>query len=345
MPAAVRRLWPVVLAAGLMVLLLTGVVVGVNAGAADVSARTVFSTIASAVDLAEKPDILTYHIVVDMRLPRVIAAIATGCGLAVSGAVLQSLTGNPLADPYILGISGGALLGAVAVIAAGVSISGFLGFGAITVAAFFGGIAALVLVFLLSMTRTGSLAADRMILAGVAVGQLTGAVSAAVVYFADRDAARRVQSWTLGSFAGSRWQSIPLTVFVVVLLCAVVLARSRFLDAFAFGDDAAKSLGINVTALRWILYSVVSLSTAALVAQAGLIGFVGLVVPHIVRMMVGPTHAVLLPLTMLFGATMMLWTDIVCRAVLPDQELPLGLATAIIGVPVFIWVLHRERKG
>lgn len=339
-----RRLWPVVLSAGLTVLLLVGVVVGVNAGAADLSARTVFTTIASAVGWADKPDILTYHIVVDMRLPRVIGAIATGCGLAVCGAVLQSLTGNPLADPYILGISGGALLGAVAVIAAGVSIGGFLGFGAVTVAAFAGGALALLLVFALSVTRTGTLDGGRMILAGVAIGQLTGALSAAVVYFADRDAARRVQSWTLGSLAGTRWESVPVTVCVVLLLCVVVMARARFLDAFAFGDDAAATLGINVTALRWMLYSVVSLATAALVAQAGLIGFVGLVVPHIVRLLVGPAHAVVLPVTMLLGATLMLWTDIVCRGIVPDRELPLGLATAIIGVPVFVWVLHRERS-
>lgn len=324
----------------LVALTLLGIVLGVSVGAADLSPGIVARSLTG-----RAPDPITYHIVVSRRLPRVIAPLISGAGLALGGAVLQSLTRNALADPYILGISGGSMLGAALVITGGVTLTGLGGFSAVTIAAFIGGILSLLAVFAFSTTRAGALAPQRMILAGVAVGQLTGSAASALVYFGDRDAAQRIQAWSLGSLAGVGWSSIPITGAVVAAAMVIILFSSRALDAFAFGEEAAQSLGINVALIRWLLYSVVSLATAAMVAQAGMIGFVGLIVPHVVRLIFGPLHGVLLPFTAITGATMLLWTDIACRTLFAPRELPLGLVTAVIGVPVFLYVLHRSRKG
>ncbi|WP_027503434.1 FecCD family ABC transporter permease [Rhodococcus sp. UNC363MFTsu5.1] len=326
----------------LIALLAVSCAAGVAIGAADLSIGTVVESIAGRLGIGPGTDLLTTHIVVDLRMPRVLAAAAIGAGLALCGAVLQSLTGNPLADPYLLGMSGGASLGAVLVLTTGASAVGALGFGAVSSAAFLGALGSLLLVFVIATSRSGALMPGRLVLAGIAVGQLAAALTSALVLFGDRDAAHRVLSWTLGSVAGVRWSGLVGILIVVAVTMTIVLAYSRVLDSFAFGERAAASLGTNVERTRWVLYAVASLCTAALVAQAGIIGFVGLVVPHAARMLVGPLHARLLPVVALMGALLLVWADIAARTVMPGRELPISIVTAIVGVPVFVWLLRRR---
>ncbi len=330
--------WSVVLAA----LLVTSCAAGVAIGAADLSIGTVVDAIAGRLGIGPGTDLLTTHIVVDLRMPRVLAAAAVGAGLAVCGAVLQSLTGNQLADPYLLGMSGGASLGAVIALGTGASALGAFGFGAVSSAAFLGALGSLLLVFVIATSRSGALLPGRLVLAGIAVGQLAAALTSALVLFGDRDAAHRVLTWTLGSVAGVRWPGLVGILIVLAVTLAVVLAHNRVLDSFAFGERAAASLGTNVERSRWVLYAVASLCTAALVAQAGVIGFVGLVVPHAARMLVGPLHARLLPVVALLGALLLVWADIVARTVVPGRELPISIVTAVVGVPVFVLLLRRR---
>ncbi|WP_430330958.1 FecCD family ABC transporter permease [Rhodococcus sp. ACT016] len=330
--------WSVALAA----LLVVSCAAGVAIGAADLSIGTVVESIAGRLGIGPGTDLLTTHIVVDLRMPRVLAAALVGAGLALCGAVLQSLTGNALADPYLLGMSGGASLGAVLALTAGVGTVGLFGMSAVSAAAFLAALASLLLVFLISTSRSGTLMPGRLVLAGIAVGQFAAAVTSALVLLGDRDAAHRVLQWTLGSVAGVRWSGLVMIAAVVAVTTAVMLAHSRVLDSFAFGERAATSLGTHVERSRWVLYGVASLCTAALVAQAGVIGFVGLVVPHAARMLVGPLHARLLPVVALVGAVLLVWADIAARTIMPGRELPISIVTAVVGVPVFVLLLRRR---
>ena len=341
-PARVRAStttgWVVALAA----LLVVSCAAGVAIGAADLSVGTVVQSIAGRLGIGPGTDLLTTHIVVDLRLPRVLAAALVGAGLALCGAVLQSLTGNALADPYLLGMSGGASLGAVLALTVGAGTVGAFGIGATSTAAFVGALGSLLLVFVISTSRSGALVPGRLVLAGIAVGQFAAAVTSALVLLGDRDAAHRVLQWTLGSVAGVRWPGLLTIAAVVAATAAVMLAHARVLDSFAFGERAASSLGTDVERSRWVLYGVASLCTAALVAQAGVIGFVGLVVPHAARLLVGPLHARLLPVVALVGAVLLVWADIVARTVMPGRELPISIVTAVVGVPVFVMILRRR---
>ncbi|MBM7369492.1 FecCD family ABC transporter permease [Gordonia hydrophobica] len=329
--------------AGLTALLLVSLGLGVVIGSADLSLSTVIDAVLSRLGVGPGIDILDEHIVVDLRLPRMVGAAVVGAGLSVCGAVLQSLTGNQLADPYILGMSGGAALGASIILGTGLGLGSMAGGPTIALAAFIGSMSALVLVFAISVTRGGALMPGRLILAGVAVGQLTAALSAGLVYFGPHGTADRVMLWSLGSVAGVRWNTLLLSVTVTTLTVLVVLSYARTLDTFAFGERSAAGLGTNVVRIRWTLYALVSLCTAVLVSISGIIGFVGLVVPHAVRFFVGPLHARVLPLAILTGALIVAWADILARTLLPDRELPLGLVTSAIGVPAFIWLLRRQK--
>lgn len=330
--------WTVALVAVLVISLGLGVVIG----SADLSLTTVADAVLARFGVTTGADILDQHIVVDLRLPRVVGAAVIGAGLAVCGAVLQSLTGNPLADPYILGMSGGAALGASLVLSTGLTFGSLVGGPLVALAAFLGSMTALVLVFAIAVTRGGALLPSRLLLAGVAVGQLTAALSSGLIYFGPHGTADRVMTWTLGSVAGIRWNSLVLSASASVVTVVVVLFHARKLDAFAFGERAASGLGTNVARTRWTLYSLVSLCTAVLVSMAGIIGFIGLVVPHMVRFVVGPLHARVLPMAILVGALTVVWADIIARSLMHSRELPLGLVTSVIGVPAFIWLLRRQ---
>ncbi|WP_341257118.1 MULTISPECIES: FecCD family ABC transporter permease [Gordonia] len=327
---------------GLTVLLVVSMGVGVFAGSVDIGLGEVYRAVAGQFGIGSGVDANTAYIVVDLRLPRVVEGAVVGAGLALCGAVLQSLTGNVLADPYILGLASGASVGATAVLTLGTTVAGLAGGPAVSVAAFAGAMLALLTVFAIATTRTGALLPGRLILAGVAVAQAGAALSAIMILRADTGAADRVMRWTLGSLAGARWSTMPLLLTVVLVAAAVIVLVSRTLDAFAFGERSATSLGVNVTATRWLLYSIVSVCTAVMVAHSGIIGFVGLVVPHAARMIVGPLHVRLLPVVLLVGALLLVWADVLARTVVAHQEIPVGLVTAVIGVPAFVWLLRRR---
>ncbi|MDZ5660970.1 iron chelate uptake ABC transporter family permease subunit [Nocardioides sp. S-58] len=291
-------------------------------------------------------DVALFHdqIVWQLRMPRVLGAAAVGAALALCGAVLQSLTRNDLADPYLLGISGGAAVGAVTVIVLGVPFAGLVGSAAVAGAGFAGALAALLAVLLLAAGRSGSLPPTRTILAGVAVGQVCAAYTAfLVIVSGDSQAARRVLSWTLGSVAGLRWESSVFLAVVALVATVGIVALADQLDAFAFGEVSARSLGVDVTRLRWLLLVGTALVTACLVAYAGLIGFVGLVVPHMVRLVTGPGHRLLLPMCAVVGAITLVLADTVARSVVQGQEVPLGVVTGVVGAPFFAWLLRRGR--
>ena len=318
------------------------VVLGV--GAVHVPVHDVIRVVARRFRLINGSDVtvLDDRIVWQLRAPRVIGAMAVGALLAMCGAVLQTLTGNELADPYLLGISSGASVGAVLVIVVGMSSA--LGQSILmAVASFAGAVGALIIVLTLATGRSGELPTSRTILAGVAVGQLCAAgVSMMIMVFAESNAVRSVLSWTLGSFTGLRWGSTVTLSVVTVPAFIAGMAVCHTLDAFAFGDVSAMSLGIPVNAVRWSIMVGTALLTALCVAFVGPIGFVGLIVPHIVRFWSGPRHARLLPASALVGALLMLWSDTAARCLRPDTEIPVGVVTAVIGAPVLVILLRRQ---
>ncbi|EMF57576.1 iron chelate uptake ABC transporter family permease subunit [Streptomyces bottropensis] len=320
--------------------LLASVAVAVTIGPADISADDVWASVAAHLGLGEgtlAP--LRDGIVWNLRMPRTLLAAVCGAGLAVCGAVMQSLLRNPLADPFVLGVSSGASTGAVAVVVLGVGG----GVVSLSAGAFLGALLSFALVLLLSHTLGGS--TDRVVLSGVAVMQLFSALTSFIVLTsADAETTRGVLFWLLGSLTGADWGQVVLCAVVLAVVLLVCLAHARTLDAFAFGEEAAASLGVHVARTRLILLCATALLTAALVSCAGAIGFVGLVLPHATRALTGAGHARLLPITALTGAVFLVWVDTLARTVLDPQEVPVGVLTSLIGVPAFVAVLYRGRR-
>ncbi|MGY5805527.1 FecCD family ABC transporter permease [Rhizobium sp. LEGMi12c] len=276
----------------------------------------------------------------DYRLSRALVAAFCGAGLALSGAIMQSLLRNPLAEPYVLGISAGASTGAVAIVILNI------GAGAVSLSAgaFAGAFAAFAFVALLSNGTRGG--ADRTILAGVAASQLFNAATSYVVTTSgNAQQARDVMFWLLGSFGGVRWPEFMLVATIIGFGLLVCLLYARVLDAFAFGDEAASSLGVNVGRARIGLFALTAMMTATIVSMVGSIGFVGLVVPHAARFFVGPLHIRLLPACAIVGAIFMVLADIASRALIPQQVLPIGVVTALVGVPFFSIILYRFQRA
>ncbi|MDH7793132.1 FecCD family ABC transporter permease [Ochrobactrum sp. AN78] len=276
----------------------------------------------------------------DYRLSRALVAALCGAGLALSGAIMQSLLRNPLAEPYVLGISAGASTGAVAVVILG------LGAGALSLSAgaFAGAFLAFLFVALLSNGTRGG--ADRTILAGVAASQLFNAATSYIVTTSgNAQQARDVMFWLLGSFGGVRWPEFMLVGVVIGLGLLICLFYAQVLDAFAFGDEAAASLGVHVGRARIALFALTAMMTATIVSMVGSIGFVGLVVPHAARFLVGPLHIRLLPACAIGGAIFMVLADIASRALVPQQVLPIGVVTALVGVPFFSIILYRFQRA
>jgi len=322
--------------AGLLAALVVSVVVAVTFGPADVSAAEAFASIAQHVGLpVEAPDRLTDAIVWELRAPRTLTAAVVGAGLGLAGAVMQSLTRNPLADPYLLGLSSGASLGAVAVLVLGAAV-------ALPAAAFVGALGALALSLAIARAA-GALTPTRMVLAGLAVSQLCAAATSVVIFWtATGDSYREIVTWLLGSVAGADWGSVGLAATALAVVGTVLLASARTLDAFAFGDTAAASLGVHVERTRWVLLGAVALLVGAMVAVSGAIGFVGLVLPHAVRLVLGAPHRRLLPAVALVGAVFLVWADTLARTAFDPRELPVGVVTALVGVPVFVLLLRRR---
>lgn len=326
-------LWGVLLGVAVVV----SVTVAVTIGPAEIRPDEVWAAVLAHLGLGESPlSPLRDGIVWELRLPRVLTAAAVGAGLALCGAVMQAVTRNPLADPYLLGLSSGASLGAVAVLLLGITVL-------LPAAAFLGSLAALAATLLLA-GALGAITPTRAVLAGLAVSALAGAVTSLVIFWtATGDSYREILGWLLGSLAGARWPAVAIAGIAFLVIGIPMMFFGRTLDAFAFGDTSAASLGVPVAATRWGLLIATALLTGALVSVSGSIGFVGLVLPHAVRLLVGPGHRALLPLTALVGAVFLIWADTIARSLFDPRELPVGIVTAIVGAPVFAAILARKR--
>ncbi len=280
-------------------------------------------------------------IVWGIRAPRVLLGLAVGAGLAVAGAVVQTLVRNALADPHLLGVSSGASVGATAVITTGL----FAGAGvwALSFGAMIGALGAAILVFTIA-TLQGGITPLRLVLTGtVTASALSAIASFLVLRTNDSQAAQSVLFWLLGSLAGASWDKLWAPVIVVFLLTAAVFALHGWLDALAAGPDVAASLGIPIRTLRNVLFGVLAALVGTMVAVSGAIAFVGLVIPHVTRMLVGARHRVVLPAAALIGASFLVWVDVVARTSLRPTEIPLSVVTGVIGAPLFLLLLGRRR--
>lgn len=280
-------------------------------------------------------------IIVDLRLPRVILAICVGAGLGIIGALLQTVTRNDLADPFLFGLSNGAAAGAVSVITV---IGDRFGIWTLPIAAFTGGMLAAIVVLML-VRRVQGQGPERLILAGLAVSFLFAALTNYMVFAGDQRAAHSVMFWTLGGLGLARWENLPLALAGLAAILIYALYNHRNLDALLAGENTAESLGIRVTRIRNTVFIVCAFSTAIFVSVAGVIGFVGLMIPHIARRFSGQLHAGLIVTCALLGATLILLSDLAARLLLAPQELPIGIVTSSIGAFFVVTILLRKRPG
>ncbi len=321
------------------VALAASVVLAITVGPADITPLDVWASVLHHLGLGDSPlSSLRDGIVWQLRLPRVLTAAAVGAGLAISGAVMQSVTRNPLADPYLLGLSAGASLGAVAVLLLGATLL-------LAPAAFLGALGAL-LATLLIARASGPLSPARTVLAGVAVSAFAAALTSLVIFWtATGDSYREILGWLLGSLAGARWPAVAIAVAALIIVGIPLALSGRALDAFAFGDTAAAALGVNVARTRWTMLIATALLTGAMVSVSGSIGFIGLVLPHAVRLVVGAGNRRVLPLSALLGAIVLVWADTAARSLFDPRELPVGIVTAIVGAPLFAALLLRRVRA
>lgn len=279
-------------------------------------------------------------IILKIRLPRIFLAVITGMGLAVSGAVFQGIFQNPMANPYILGISSGAAFGVALGTAIGLQLT-FLGLGAVPVSAFLGGFLTSLAVYYISGRGRSVFA---LLLSGIAVGFFLAALMSLIMYL-NRDQVENIVYWTMGSFNAASWSKIAVSTPVVLAGSFILILFSGDLNIMVTGDDSAKSLGIEVKSKRLFFLFISTLITAGAVSVSGVIGFVGLIIPHIMRILTGPDHRSLIPLSMVSGGIFLLVSDTIARTILSPTEIPVGIVTSIFGAPFFIYLLSRRRNS
>ncbi|MEU8977190.1 iron ABC transporter permease [Streptomyces sp. NPDC048309] len=329
------------LAAALALALLAALTAAVSWGSTSIPPGEVWGVVGRRLSGAAPRPGTDDLIVWQLRVPRALLAALVGAGLGVVGTAVQALVRNPLADPYLLGISNGASLGAVAAIVLGAGAGGVLGLG-LSGAAFAGALATFGLVWAVAR-RGGGFAPLRLVLAGVAIGQfLSGFTSYLVLQAGDEQQTHSVLFWLMGSLSGATWPLIAVPAITVPAALLLLQARARGLNALLMGDETAAGLGIDVVRLRRELFLVTSVLTGVLVAVSGAIAFVGLMVPHACRLVVGGDHRRLLPVSALFGALLLLVVDTVCRTAMDTQELPVGVVTSLIGAPALLYLLDRR---
>ena len=327
----------------IFILLIISIPLSIFWGSADIEFADTIKIILNKVIPSCSYDVPSYaeKIIWDLRLPRVILGIAVGGGLSICGVAMQALTRNILAEPYILGVSSGASVMAVAVLMFG-SSSLFSNFG-VSGAAFIGALGTLTMVYALSVKK-GNVSSERLLLSGVAVSMLLNAVTQFLVQVApNANSVRSALFWMAGSLAGARWENILIPIAVSMLAFGFFMFIARNLNLLSLGDESAVTLGLNVKRIRKCLLVVVSLITGVLVAASGGIGFVGLVIPHIVRLLVGSDHKRVLPLSFILGAMFLVWADVIARVIFAPKELSIGIITAFCGGPYFIWLLRRKK--
>jgi iron complex transport system permease protein len=327
--------------------LVLSVIVAASVGAVSVPLRSVAGILLHRMGVWSNPlswSATDATIVLDVRLPRVVTAALIGAALSAAGVLFQALLRNPLADPYSIGTSGGAALGATV----GIMLSTRLGAGwaGVPTLAFVGAMGTTLLVY--SLARVGGKTPIvTLLLAGLSVSVILGYSMSLLLLMTDRFQRdlRILYVWLLGGVVTARWSQVAVTAVIVLVGCACALGRTRRLNALALGDEASASLGLHVERERGIVIAIGSLLTAAAVSAGGLIGFVGLIVPHVGRVLVGPNHHRLLPLAILGGATFLVLADLVARVALAPSEIPLGIVTAFTGGPLFLYLLRRTKQS
>jgi len=331
---------------GMLVLLAVCAVAGLMMGSVSIPADTAVSILihwASGGLLLEPTwrDVYT-TIVVETRIPRVILAGTVGATLAVAGMTIQAIVRNPLAGPSILGVSSGAATGAVVVMR-----WGLIGLGAFTlhIAAFLGALGTLAIVFWVARTG-GRITPTRLVLAGVAISAVLSALTSLLVLTSpDPQLASRVLFWTLGGFGTAQWKLLPLPIIALVVGLGIMLMQARRLNLLMVGDESAVALGLNVQRFRQMMFVLTAAMVGIAVAVSGVIGFVGLIMPHIVRFLVGADHRRALPAVALLGASFTIGADLFARWIISPLELPVGIVTALVGGPFFIWLLRRDARA
>ncbi len=309
-------------------------------GATDLNIIRLFNSFFGIEALSRRDEVVLYQI----RFPRLIMGMLVGASLACSGAIMQGLFRNPLADPGVVGVSLGASLGAVIMIVLGnsvlIGVSEILGVYDVPIAACIGAWTFTLILYAISSIR-GQTSVALLLLGGIALGAIVGAIVGLITYFADDNELRELTFWNMGSLAGVTWPKVISSAPLMVIVLMAVPFLAKMLNGFAMGEAVANHIGINVQNAKRVLIVAVAISTGAAVAVSGGIGFIGLVSPHLVRVTLGPDHRYLLPAAGLIGAILLIVADSIARVIIAPAELPLGIITAIIGGPFFIWMLLR----
>ena len=331
----------VIFIAGLLAVLVVVAIATTGIGAASLSIGESFQTIIAKVLPAIQADPFAETIVWQLRMPRILMAVITGLSLGVAGAVMQGVLRNPLVSPYTLGLSAGAACGAGIAIALGV---GILGTGRYLIVGNAFVFSLLTMFLVLAISRIRGTAIETLILAGVALGYLFSATISILKYVSDAEALHEIVFWLMGGLYTSRWETVILLLPVVAVICFFLMRYAWDLNVMSSGEEAAISLGVNVGRVRTVTLTLSALLTASVIAFTGIIGFIGLVSPHICRSIVGSDHRFLIPASGLTGALILLIADTVCRTIVQPTEIPVGIATSFIGVPFFLYLLMRKRK-
>ncbi|MGN0315762.1 MAG: FecCD family ABC transporter permease [Fusicatenibacter sp.] len=331
----------------LLSLLIISVLAAITFGNAEISVKEVYSVIAWEIFRDERFSSYASGAVHDVvwliRFPRVLLAVAVGMGLSVCGVIMQAVVKNPLADPYVLGISSGASLGATLAILFGFGT--FFGSNSVGIMAFLGAVATSFAVLFLSKIG-GTSNAGRLILAGMAVSAVCSAFSNFAIYLAnDKNATSEIMFWTMGSLASAKWENVRVILPIMILGTAIFWMQFRNLNLMLLGDETSVTLGTDLHKVRGKYMILSSLMVGFAVYAAGVIGFVGLVVPHAVRMIFGTDHKLLIPISALVGSIFLIWADVLCRIILKNSELPIGVLISLIGAPCFIYLMVRRSYG
>jgi iron complex transport system permease protein len=337
---------PAWLLASLAILLPVIALYSMTVGTVSISMTEAFSAAVTSLFSGGEIAGQTQVILFDIRLPRILLALLVGAILASTGAVMQGLFRNPLADPSLIGVSGGASVGAslMIVLAGGAMESGLLmGLSLVALGAFVGGFAATILVYRLATSGIGT-SVTTMLLAGIAIGALAGAVNSLLSYFADNDMLRQISLWQMGNLSAANWAKVWIMALVSLILLISFPRDSRALNALLLGESEARHLGIDVQRVKRRLIVLTALGVGVSVALAGMVGFVGLVIPHVIRLLIGPDHRWLIPGSAMAGAILLVVADSLARVVVLPAELPTGILTALLGAPFFIVLLLQQRR-
>ncbi len=328
----------------LMIAMIISVLVAVTFGSTNIHVKDVYSVILYEIfhidSLIEYQSGAIHDVIWLIRLPRLILAIAVGAGLAVCGVVMQAVVKNPMASPYTLGVSSGASFGATMAILMGVGVS--LGSGYIGVMAFLGALLATFLVMLISNIGTKA-TTTKLLLAGLAVSSVFSSFSSFVIFFSnDKEGIKNITYWLMGSLGSAKWETMWMIHLVVIGGSLFFLTQYRTLNLMLLGDDVSITLGTNLYRVRQIYMMVSALIIGFVVFSAGIIGFVGLIIPHIVRMFFGSNHKRVIPITFMLGAIFLIWADVFSRIIIPYTELPIGILVSMIGAPTFIYLMINK---